>query len=174
VRLVRAIKQRHRRLDVVVNNAGVASMNHSLLTPAATVSELLDGNLRSSFVVSREGAKLMRRSGGRIINMSSVAVPLRLQGQSAYVAAKAGVESMSQVLARELGAFGITVNVIGVSPVPTSMLRGVPSATIDKLVDRLPIRRLGTLDDILNVLDFLVRPESDAITGQVIYLGGVH
>jgi 3-oxoacyl-[acyl-carrier protein] reductase len=172
--LFERIAQDHQRLDAVVNNAGVASMNHVLLTPMSTVRRILDTNLCGAFLISREAAKLMRRHRyGRIVNLSTVAVPLRLAGEAAYVASKAAVVSLSQVLARELAEFGITVNVVGPGPIETDLIRNVPKEKISALVSSFPIKRLSTFEDIFNVIEFFLRPESAAITGQVIYLGGV-
>jgi 3-oxoacyl-[acyl-carrier protein] reductase len=172
--LLRQLAQVHGRLDAVVNNAGNASMNHMLLTPADTVARLVQTNLIGTFIVSREASKLMqKRHFGRIVNFSSVAVPMHLAGQAAYVAAKGAVEALSGVMARELADFGITVNVVGPPPIATDMLRGVPQEKIDRLVESMPVRRPGTFTDVANVIDFFLRRESDAVTGQVIYLGGV-
>lgn len=168
------IGSRYGSLYAVVNNAGAASMNHALLTPDSTVEKLLATNVRGTFTVSREAAKLMRTARlGRIINVSSIAVPLRLDGQAAYIAAKAAVERLSQTLAQEFGPFGITVNVVGATPIDTDMTRGVPKEKLEALVNRFAIKRMGTLADVSNLVDFFLKPESDAITGQVIYLGGV-
>lgn len=161
-------------LYAVVNCAGAASMNHALLTPGSTLDNLLATNVRGTFLVCREAAKKMRKAGeGRIVNISSVAVPMRLHGQAAYVASKAAVERLSQVLAVELAEYGITVNVVGPGPTLTEMNRGVREEILDRLVDAMPIKRLGTLEDVANVVEFFLRPESDAVSGQVIYLGGV-
>jgi 3-oxoacyl-[acyl-carrier protein] reductase len=162
------------RLDVAVNNAGIASMNHSLLTPVSTVDRILNVNLRGTFLVSRESAKLMQRKNfGRIINITSVAVPMLLEGEAIYAASKSAVETLTRVMGRELGPFGITVNAIGPSPINTNLIRNVPAQNIQAIVDRLAIKRLGTPQDVFNVVDFFIRPESGYITGQVIYLGGV-
>src|SRR5207248_2424684 len=84
-------------------DAGAASMNHALLTSAASFDAIINTNLRGTFLVSREAAKLMRRrSFGRIVNFTTVAVPLALAGEAAYVAAKGGVEALTRTLAREL------------------------------------------------------------------------
>lgn len=172
--LFREIKRRYDRLDAAINNAAVASMNHFLLTPAASIEKMLSTNVVGTFLVSREAAKLMRkRQYGRIVNFSSLAVPMRLAGQSAYTASKASVENLSQVMARELAEYGITVNVIGPSPTETDMTRGVPKDKIEQLIDSMVVRRLGTFTDVANVLDFFLRRESEAVTGQVIYLGGI-
>lgn len=172
--LFREIKRRYGRLDAAINNAALTSMNHVLLTPAASVEKMMSANVVGTFLVSREAAKLMqRREYGRIVNFSSLAVPMRLGGQSAYVASKASVESLSQVMARELAEYGITVNVIGPSPIETDMIRGLSKDKVDHLLDAMAVKRMGTFADVANVLDFFLRPESDAVTGQVIYLGGI-
>jgi 3-oxoacyl-[acyl-carrier protein] reductase len=168
------ISRRFGRLDVVINNAGVASMNHVLLTPVTSLRKMLDTHVCGTHAVSREAALLMRkRKFGRIINLSSVAVPLSYEGQAAYVASKAAVEDLSRVMARELREFGITVNVVGPGPTPTDMIRGVPKAKLDKMVALFPNKRLTTFDEIAGAIDLLLLPASGAITGQVIYLGGV-
>ena len=172
--LFREIDRLHGRLDVAINNAGIASMNHLLLTPVASVRSILDTNVVGTFLISREAALLMRkRKFGRIVNFGTVAVPLRLAGEAAYVAAKQAVVGMSQVMAKELAEFGITVNVVGPGPIPTDLIQGVPKAKIDALVASFAIKRLTTFEDVWNVVEFFIHPDSSGITGQVIYLGGV-
>jgi 3-oxoacyl-[acyl-carrier protein] reductase len=174
VGLVNTIRGRFGRLDVVVNNAGVASMNAALLTPAATVDRLVATNFRGTVLVCREAAKLMaRRRYGRIVNLGTVAVPLRLEGEALYAATKSAVVTYSQILARELGPLGVTVNVVGPTPIPTDLLKGVPADAIDRVVEQQAIRRPGRFEDVDNVVEFFARPESGYVTGQVVYLGGV-
>jgi len=109
--MITAIGRRHGRLDIVINNAGVAAMNHSLLTPLASVDRIFNTNVRGVFLVCREAARLMqRRRFGRIVNLSTVAVPLRLEGEALYAASKSAVEMLTRILAREFGPLGITVN----------------------------------------------------------------
>jgi 3-oxoacyl-[acyl-carrier protein] reductase len=167
------VRRTHGRLDVLINNAGIASMNHALLTPMSTVDRVLKTNVAATFLFAREAAKQMRAKGGRIVNFTTVAVALDLEGEAIYAASKAAVESLTRVLARELGSFGITVNAIGPTPIKTDLIRGVPDDKIDAIVQRQAIRRMGEPADVTNVIDFFLRPESDFVTGQVLYLGGV-
>lgn len=168
-----SIQQRHQRLDIAINNAGIASMNHVLLTPSETVARIMDTNFRSTFLICRESAKLMRRHRyGRIVNLGTVAVPLRLAGEAVYAASKSAIVTLSQILAHELADFGITCNVVGPTPIETDLIRGVPPEKLRQLIDRLAIRRMGTYEDVTNVVDFFVSRSSGYVTGQVIYLGG--
>lgn len=168
------IQKRLGRLDILVNNAGIASMNHVLLTPDATAVKILDTNFRGTFLLCREAAKLMRRRKyGRIVNVSTIAVPLQLEGESLYAASKSAVETFSRVLAREVADFGITVNVVGPTPIETDLIRNVPKDKIAGIIQRLAVKRLGRFEDVANVVDFFIRPESEYVTGQVLYLGGV-
>ena len=172
--MVSSIRKRQGRLDILINNAGVASMNHILLTPVATVDRIMATNFRGVFLMCREAAKLMqRRRYGRIVNISTIAVPMRLEGEAIYAASKSAVVTFSRILARELADSGITCNVVAPTPVETDLIRGVLPEKIDAIVRRLAIKRLGRFEDVANVIDFFVKPESDYVTGQVICLGGV-
>jgi 3-oxoacyl-[acyl-carrier protein] reductase len=171
--LFHEVRKRHGRLDALVNNAGIASMNHALLMPLATLRSILETNVVGTFLFCREAARLMGDRGGRIVNFATVATPLKLEGESAYAASKAAVVSLTEVLARELAPFRITVNAVGPTPIDTDLIRGVPKAKMEALLARQAIPRMGTLEDVANVVDFFLRAESDFVTGQVVYLGGV-
>ncbi|MEO0882581.1 MAG: SDR family oxidoreductase [Pseudomonadota bacterium] len=172
--MMRAISRKFRRLDALLNNAGIASMNHALLTPKSTVERIFQTNVFGTFLFCREAAKLMgRHKSGRIVNFATVATPLKLEGEAVYAASKAAVVSLTEVLAREVADLGITVNAVGPTPVPTDLVGAVPEEKMQALINRQSIRRYGEMGDVLNVVDFFLRSESDFVTGQTLYLGGV-
>lgn len=168
------IHKRHGRLDILINNAGIASMNPILLTPVATLERILATNLVGTFLMCREAVKLMqRRRYGRIVNLSSIAVNMKLEGEAAYAASKSAIITFSQILAKEVAPYGITCNVVAPTPIETELIRNVPAEKIQRIVENQAIKRLGTFEDVANVIDFFVRRESSFITGQVVSLGGV-
>jgi len=174
VEMARSLKAEFGSVDALLNNAGIASMNHALLTPAETVNRILATNVTGTFIFCREMAKLMRRKKtGRIVNFTTVAHPLNLEGEAIYAASKAAVESLTRILSRELAELNITVNAVGPTPIETDLIRGVPQAKMLALIQQQAIKRLGEMRDVINTIDFYLRPESDFITGQVLYLGGV-
>jgi 3-oxoacyl-[acyl-carrier protein] reductase len=168
------MKRNFGRVDALLNNAAVASMNHFILTPLSTVQKIFNTNVLGTFLFCREAAKLMQRQGsGRIVNFSTIATPLRLEGEAVYAASKAAVESLTRILARELADSNITVNAIGPTAVKTDMVRAVPQDKMDSLLARQAFHRYGEMRDVSNVTDFFLHPDSGFITGQVIFLGGV-
>lgn len=174
VAMMQAVRRSHGRVDALLNNAGIASMNHALLTPGATIERIFQTNVFGTFLFCREAAKLMaRKKSGRIVNFATVATPLKLEGEAAYAASKAAVVSLTEVLAREVAPMGITVNAVGPTPVPTDLVGAVPEEKMTALIQRQAIWRYGTMEDVLNVCDFYLQDSSDFITGQTLYLGGV-
>lgn len=172
--MMTSIRKGEERLDALINNAGIASMNAALLTPLESARRVIETNVLGTFLFCQEAARLMQKNKfGRIVNFTTVAVPFYLEGEAIYAASKAAIESLTRVLARELANNGITVNAIGPTPIQTDLLRGVPYEKIEKLLARQSIPRMGEPRDIINAIDFFLRAESDFITGQVIYLGGV-
>lgn len=169
-----SVRRKHKTIDGLINNAGIASMNHFLLTPTETARQVMDINYLGTFTMCREGARLMRKSKSpRIINFGTVAVPLNLAGEAAYAASKSAVTTLTKVLARELAQYQITVNAIGPTPIKTDLIAGVPEEKLAELLGQQAIHRFGTVEDVFNLVEFLLKPESNFITGQVIYLGGV-
>jgi len=173
-KMFRKIRKDYGRLDYLINNAGIASMNHSLLTTMDTVHKILNTNIAGTFLFCREATKLMNLNKfGRIVNFTTVATPLNLEGESIYASSKAAIISLTKILAKELAPMGITVNAIGPTPVKTDLIRAVPDDKIKKLIQNQAIKRYGEFEDILNVIQFFINPKSDFITGQVVFLGGI-
>lgn len=174
VAMVRDVTARLGPISVLINNAGIASMNHLLLTPVSTVQRVFSTNVFGTFIAMREVAKsMMQARYGRIVNFATVATPLNLEGEAAYAASKAAVESLTRVAARELASFNITVNAVGPTPVMTDLIRNVPKQKMDALIGHQAIRRMGEHRDVSNVIDFFISRDSDFITGQTVYLGGI-
>ena len=168
------LKRRAPQLDVLVNNAGIASMNPIALTPVEAARRMLDTNFLAAFNFTREALRLLRRaSSPRVVNLTTVAVPLRLEGEAVYAASKSALETFTRIAAREMAPLGITCNGVGPCPVETDLTASVPRAKIQALIERQAIRRWGSPQDVINVIDFFVRPESAMVTGQIIYLGGI-
>lgn len=169
-----AVRKTFGGLDILINNAGIASMNHVLLTPVDTVRKIMETNVIGTFLFSREAAKLMKKKkAGNIVNFSSLAVPLKLEGECAYAASKAAVVMLTQVMAKEFADYGIRVNCVGPPPVATDLVRNVPSKNLENLIARQVVKRFATKEEVLQAVDYFLDPKGGMITGQVIYLGGV-
>jgi len=169
-----SLRKETRQLDAIINNAGIASMNAFALTPVESFKKIFDINVQGTFLFCQKAFGLLKRSPHpRIINMSTVAVPLQLEGESIYAASKSAVETLTRIIAKEYGSFGITCNAIGPSPIDTALIKGVGKDKIAKLIERQAIQKMATEEDVINLADFFLRPESNMISGQVIYIGGV-
>ncbi len=175
IKMVRSIKKEFKRIDILLNNAGIASMNHILTTPYETAKNVMGTNFLGTFLFMREVGKLMmRQKYGRIVNYSTVAVAFNLEGEAIYAASKAAVETLTKTVSNELASLGITVNAIAPTPVETDLIKAVPKNKIEDLLSRQAIQRFGKFEDVKNVINFFIDDKSDFITGQVIYLGGVN
>lgn len=174
-RLFASLRTSVGRLDIVVNNAAVLTSQYAMIMPAGAAQAMLNLNVLAPFLISREAAKLMRKSkSGRIINVSSMAVSLEPEGDSVYAASKAALTTLSNIMAKEFASFNVTCNTLGITAIETDMLRQLPRDKIDAVVARLPIPRYATADDIVNAIDFFASERSSYITAQTLYLGGVH
>lgn len=168
------IVKKFKKIDYLLNNAGVASMNHSLLTPLSVLERIFKTNVFGTFLFSREVAKTMiKRKNGRIINFTSVASPINLEGEAAYAASKAAIEKLTKILSKEFGYYHVTVNAIGPSPVRTDLIKNVGEKKLSNLIEKQAIKKFAEFDDVANVCDFFIDERSKMITGQIMYLGGI-
>lgn len=175
VKMIRAIKKEFGKIDILLNNAGMASMNHFLTTSYKSVKDVISTNFFGTFLFSREVAKvMMRQKSGAIVNYSTVAVALNLEGEAIYAASKSAIETFTKTIAKELGEFNVTVNAIAPTPIKTDLIKAVPQEKINALLDKQAIKRFGNFEDIKNVVDFFIDEKSSFITAQVLYLGGVN
>jgi len=157
----------------LINAAGIASMNLLAATPQESIRRIVDVNLSGTISCCAAASKLlMRQKFGRIINFSTIAVPLGLKGEAVYVASKAGVEGFSRSFAREMGEFGTTVNVIAPGPIQTDLIAKIPAAKILELVESQIITEQAIPGDIWNIVSLLLDERANMITGQVINVGG--
>jgi len=169
------LKKINDSVQIVVNNAAVLTSQYAMIMSPAAAQEMLNTNLMGAFMVSREASKLMRKEKwGRIISIGSMATSLEPIGDSMYAACKAGLSTLTNVMAKELAPLNVTCNTLAISAIKTDMLTQLPQDKINQVIASLPIPRFAEPDDILNVLDFLASERSSYITAQTIYLGGVN
>lgn len=163
--------RRRGRVDALVCNAGAASMNAFLLTPGGVAESMMRVNYLGAFNLGREVAKAMvRQRAGAIVNLSSVAVPLALEGEAAYVAAKAAVEALTRVMAAELAPHGIRVNAVGPGPVDTALTRTVPKSKLDELRRKMGLGRELRMDEVVDAIVELLDPAC-SVTGRILHVG---
>lgn len=175
VSMIRSVKKEFGKIDVLLNNAGIASMNHFLTTSYETVKNIFSTNFFGTFLFSREVSKvMMKQKSGRIVNFTTIATPLSLEGEAIYASSKSAIENLTQTISKELATFNVTVNAIGPTPIETDLIKAVPKDKIEELLNKQTIKRFGTFGDIKNVINFFIDKKSDFITGQIIYLGGVN
>jgi len=173
VRAAFASLQKDGNLYALINAAGVASMNLAMATPPETIERIIRTNLIGTINCCIGLSKRFGRNrAGRIVNFSTIAVPLSLKGEAVYVASKAGVEGFSKTFAREMADFGVNVNVIAPGPIDTDLIAGVPASSIDKIVKAQIIPRKFEKDAVVKLVHFLLGEQSDMLSGQVLNVGG--
>lgn len=159
-------------VDVVVNSAGIMKLAPIADVTDDVVDDTIAINLKGAFNVCREAAKRLRNDG-RIINVSSSVIGMRLPTYGIYIATKAAVEGLTQVLAQEMRGRGIRVNAIAPGPVATELfLSGKSPELLDRMAKMNPLERLAEPEDIARVVSFLAGPEGAWINGQVIRANG--
>lgn len=172
-RIVKATLDEFGRLDILVNNAGTTRDNLLALMKEDDWDLVLDTNLKGAYHVTKAAIRpMMKQRNGRIINITSVAGVAGNPGQANYSAAKAGLIGFTKSVAKELGPRNITVNAVAPGYVPTDLTANLPEDLIQRAVELTPLGRLGTVEDVANVVAFLASDEAGFITGQVLRVDG--
>ena len=170
-----SLRQSATTIDIVVNNAAVLTSQYAMIMPPGAAQAMVNVNLLAPFLVSREAAKMMRKTKwGRIINIGSMAASLEPIGDSMYAATKAGLSTLTNVMAKEFGSMNVTCNTLAITAIDTDMLSQLPRDKIEAIIAGLPIPRFAKPDDILNIIDFFASERSSYITAQTIFMGGVN
>ena len=168
------IKKKYEKIYALINVAGVASMNLALATPAEVTKKIINTNLIGTIFLNQIFSPLLiRNKKGRIINFSTVAVKLAIKGESIYTASKAGVESYSRTLAKELSSFNITVNCIAPGPIKTDLTAGVTKKQLESIINQQIIQKQLHPSDVMDQVELLLSEKAKYITGEVIAMGGV-
>ncbi|HXP95189.1 MAG TPA: SDR family NAD(P)-dependent oxidoreductase [Telmatospirillum sp.] len=169
----KAIFGTFKRLDVLVNNAGILGDGLLGMIADETIAHVLDVNLAGMIRTMQVAARLLQRSGGgSIINIASIMGTRGASGQVLYAASKAGVVGASLAAAKELGPKGIRVNAVAPGYIDTEMIRGIPSELHRQRVASIVLGRVGLAEDVAKAVLFLASDQSSYITGQVIGVDG--
>jgi 3-oxoacyl-[acyl-carrier protein] reductase len=160
-------------VDILVNNAGITRDGLMVRMKESDWDLVLDINLKGSFLCSQQAAKqMMKQKSGAIVNIASIVGVMGNFGQANYSASKAGVIGLTKTLAREVASRGIRVNAIAPGFIDTEMTRVLDEEVRQKLIEQIPLARLGLPEDVARCVNFLVSDKSSYITGQVINLNG--
>lgn len=167
------IAKEFKPLDILVNNAGITKDGLFVRMKEADWDRVLAVNLKGSFLCGQQAAKqMMKQRQGTIVNIASIVGVMGNAGQANYSASKAGLIGLTKTMARELAPRNITVNAVAPGFIDTEMTRVLDEKIKDKLIEQIPLSRLGLPDDIAHSVAFLVSDRSSYITGQVMNVNG--
>ena len=170
---VAEILQTEQRIDIAVNNAGVTHDQLLARMKPEQFDAVVGTNLRGTWNVCKAVIRpFMRARFGRIVNVSSVVAQMGNPGQTNYAASKGGIEALTRSLAQEVGSRGITVNAVAPGFIETDMTRSLSEGVASLLRARIPLGRLGSVDDVARTVRFLASEDAAYITGQVIHVNG--
>ena len=160
-------------LDILVNNAGITKDNLLVRMSEEDFDKVISANLKSVFNYSKAVAKhMIGQRSGRIINITSVVAIIGNSGQANYVASKAGVIGLTKSNAKELASRNITVNAIAPGYISSDMTDKLNDKQKESMISSIPLKRIGTAEDVAKVVSFLASPDAAYLTGQVISVDG--
>ena len=160
-------------IDILVNNAGITRDNLVIKMTETDFNEVIDTNLKGTFnTIKHMYRPFIKQKSGRIINLSSVSGILGNAGQANYAASKAGVIGLTKSMARELASRNITVNAVAPGYIDTDMTQAMTDAAKEATIAQIPLKRVGTTEDIAETVAFLASDKASYITGQVISVDG--
>ena len=172
-RMVEEVAEKHGRLDILVNNAGITKDGLLMRMSDADFDEVINVNLRSVFIACRAASRpMLRGKFGRVVNIGSVSGVEGNKGQANYASAKAGVIGLTKSIAKELGAKGITANVVAPGFVETDMTAFLGPDDKKKVAEHITVGRLGIPEDITAAVAYLTADDAGYITGQVLVVDG--
>ncbi len=167
------IKKEFGQLDILVNNAGVTADGLLMLMNEDAWNRVIDVNLKGAFLCSRQALRLMiANKRGVIINVGSVSSIYGTPGQTNYAASKGGIVSLTRALSKEVISFGIRVNAVIPGLIDTEITRSMDKDKLKHLIEQIPLKRLGTPDEVAEVIYFLSSEKASYIVGQVIIVDG--
>ncbi|MCL2397676.1 MAG: 3-oxoacyl-ACP reductase FabG [Defluviitaleaceae bacterium] len=172
--MFRHIKNTYKNLHLLVNNAGITADGYVMTMSLETWNKVINTNLTSVFLCTREALKIMynAKTKGKIINMASVSGVMGHGGQANYSAAKGGVVALTKSIAKEVSDYGITVNAIAPGFIETDMVKKVPKATVDNVINSIPIKRVGKAEEVAKFAAYLAGDDAGYFTGKVFTIDG--
>ncbi len=171
--LIKSTVKEFGKIDILVNNAGITKDGLLLRMKEKDFEDVVNVNLKGTFNCTKHAIRyMMKQRNGKIVNLSSVVGLMGNAGQANYAASKAGVVGFSKSVAKEVSKRGINVNVVAPGYILTDMTDDLPDKVKEEMLDNIPLNRFGEVEDVANVILFLVSPLANYVNGQTINIDG--